>query len=162
MLKLTVLYLLTLTTQAFAPSKLTFAAVARTSLRDKVAPTTSSALFLSDTASDFLGDGESSADTQERIQALVDEHPVLLFMKGSKLFPQCGFSNNAVQILNSFGIDFHTVDVLADNSIREGVKVGPRMSVSGGLYANQGIKGQCSFSPHICVSTPRLPAFCIL
>ena len=154
MLKLTVLYLLALTTQAFAPSKLTFAAVARTSLRDKVA--------LADTASDFLGDGESSADTQERIQALVDEHPVLLFMKGSKLFPQCGFSNNAVQILNSFGIDFHTVDVLADNSIREGVKVGPRMSVSGGLYANQGIKGQCSVSPHICVSTPRLPAFCIL
>jgi len=44
-------------------------------------------------------------------------------MKGSKLFPQCGFSNTAVQILQSFNIDFHTVDVLADQSIREGVKV---------------------------------------
>jgi monothiol glutaredoxin len=65
---------------------------------------------------------ESPADTQERIQALVDNHPVLLFMKGSKLFPQCGFSNTAVQILDSFKIDFHAVDVLADEAIRQGVK----------------------------------------
>jgi len=43
-------------------------------------------------------------------------------MKGSKLFPQCGFSNTAVQILNSYGIPFETVDVLADESIRSGVK----------------------------------------
>jgi len=71
--------------------------------------------------SDFME--ESEEVTQERIQALVDNHPVLLFMKGSKLFPQCGFSNTAVQILNSFGIDFHTVDVLADANIRQGVKV---------------------------------------
>lgn len=69
---------------------------------------------------DFLQ--ESATDTQERIQALVDSHPVLLFMKGSKLFPQCGFSNTAVQILQTYGIDFHTVDVLSDQSIREGVK----------------------------------------
>ena len=48
-------------------------------------------------------------DTQERIQKLVDKNPVILFMKGSKLFPQCGFSNTAVQILTSFGIDFETV-----------------------------------------------------
>ena len=51
----------------------------------------------------------SPTDTQERIKTLVDDYPVLLFMKGSKLFPQCGFSNTAVQILTSFGIDFHTV-----------------------------------------------------
>jgi len=60
--------------------------------------------------------------TRERIQELVDDHPVLLFMKGSKLFPQCGFSNTATQILTSFGIDFHTVDVLSDEAIRQGVK----------------------------------------
>lgn len=65
---------------------------------------------------------ESPADTQERIQALVDNHSVLLFMKGSRLFPQCGFSNTAVQILESFKIDFHTVDVLADEAVRSGVK----------------------------------------
>jgi len=73
-------------------------------------------LFMSDFSQ------ETSAATRERIQTLVDENPVLLFMKGSKLFPQCGFSNTAVQILESFGIDFHTVDVLADESIRSGVK----------------------------------------
>lgn len=62
------------------------------------------------------------ADTKERIQALVDNHPILLFMKGSKLFPQCGFSNTATQILGSFNVDFHTVDVLSDENIRQGVK----------------------------------------
>mmetsp|Transcript_11917 Transcript_11917/g.25184 ORF Transcript_11917/g.25184 Transcript_11917/m.25184 type:complete len:161 (+) Transcript_11917:78-560(+) len=66
--------------------------------------------------------GLSSA-TQERIKKLVDETPVLLFMKGSKLFPQCGFSNTACQILQSYNIDFETVDVLADEEIRQGVKV---------------------------------------
>ena len=60
--------------------------------------------------------------TQSKIQGLVDGNPVLLFMKGSKLFPQCGFSNTAVQILNSYGINFETVDVLADDSIRQGIK----------------------------------------
>jgi monothiol glutaredoxin len=43
-------------------------------------------------------------------------------MKGSKLFPQCGFSNTATQILNSFNIPFHTVDVLSDEKIRQGIK----------------------------------------
>jgi len=42
---------------------------------------------------------ETATTTQARIQALVSEHPVLLFMKGNKMFPQCGFSNTAVQIL---------------------------------------------------------------
>ena len=70
-----------------------------------------------DSMLDFTPEG-----TQKRIQALVDAHPVLLFMKGSKIFPQCGFSNTAVQILQSFNIDFETVDVLADEMIRQGVK----------------------------------------
>ena len=74
-------------------------------------------LFMSD---DFIQ--ETPEATKERIEALVENHPVLLFMKGSKLFPQCGFSNTAVQILNSFNMDFHTVDVLSDEAIRSGVK----------------------------------------
>ena len=44
-------------------------------------------------------------------------------MKGSKLFPQCGFSNTATQILNSYNIEYHTVDVLSDENIRQGIKV---------------------------------------
>lgn len=65
---------------------------------------------------------ETSETTNERIQEMVDNHPVLLFMKGSKLFPQCGFSNTAVQILQSYDIDFHSIDVLSDEAIRSGVK----------------------------------------
>mmetsp|Transcript_9045 Transcript_9045/g.10470 ORF Transcript_9045/g.10470 Transcript_9045/m.10470 type:complete len:169 (-) Transcript_9045:158-664(-) len=77
-------------------------------------------LKLSSFDEDFLQD--SPDQTQLRIQDLVDENPVLLFMKGSKLFPQCGFSSTAVQILNTFGIDFQSVDVLADESVRQGIK----------------------------------------
>ena len=69
-----------------------------------------------------MSDEGISTPTQERIQGLVDDNPVLLFMKGSKLFPQCGFSNTATQILNSYNIDFESVDVLADEEIRQGVK----------------------------------------
>ena len=72
---------------------------------------------------DDTDDNISSNSINERIQNLVESHSVLLFMKGSKLFPQCGFSNTACQILNSYNIDFMTVDVLADEGIRQGVKV---------------------------------------
>ena len=61
--------------------------------------------------------------TQERIKALVTDHPVVLFMKGTKQFPQCGFSSRAVQILQAAGLkDFYTVNVLEDNDIRQGIK----------------------------------------
>eukprot|EP00534_Pseudo-nitzschia_fraudulenta_P001963 CAMPEP_0201116846 /NCGR_PEP_ID=MMETSP0850-20130426/1003_1 /ASSEMBLY_ACC=CAM_ASM_000622 /TAXON_ID=183588 /ORGANISM="Pseudo-nitzschia fraudulenta, Strain WWA7" /LENGTH=145 /DNA_ID=CAMNT_0047381031 /DNA_START=204 /DNA_END=641 /DNA_ORIENTATION=- len=65
---------------------------------------------------------ETPEDTKERIQALVDNNPVLLFMKGSQLFPQCGFSNTACQILQSYDLEFKSVDVLSDEAIRQGVK----------------------------------------
>mmetsp|Transcript_18909 Transcript_18909/g.24323 ORF Transcript_18909/g.24323 Transcript_18909/m.24323 type:complete len:161 (-) Transcript_18909:220-702(-) len=78
----------------------------------------SKTLFMSEQPE--LGSDET---TQERIQTLVDKSPVLLFMKGSKLFPQCGFSNTATQILNSFNLEYETVDVLSDEYIRAGVKI---------------------------------------
>jgi len=55
---------------------------------------------------DFLQ--ASPESTRQRLQDMVGDHPVLLFMKGSKVFPQCGFSSTAVQILNTFNLDFHT------------------------------------------------------
>ncbi|NDR75244.1 glutaredoxin family protein, partial [Klebsiella pneumoniae] len=61
-------------------------------------------------------------DTQARIKALVDSNTVLLFMKGSPLFPQCGFSSRAVAILNHLGAEFESVDVLQDQGIRQGIK----------------------------------------
>ena len=63
-----------------------------------------------------------SDDVQGRIQGLVDANDVLLFMKGSPLFPQCGFSSRAVAILNHLGVEFESVDVLQDQGIRQGIK----------------------------------------
>ena len=60
--------------------------------------------------------------TKDKIQKLIDSSPVMVFMKGTKLMPQCGFSNNVVQILNALGIEFTTYDVLSDIEIREGIK----------------------------------------
>ena len=59
---------------------------------------------------------------KDKIQKLIDSHPVMVFMKGNKLMPQCGFSNNVVQILNSLGIEYSTFDVLSDFEVREGIK----------------------------------------
>jgi monothiol glutaredoxin len=62
------------------------------------------------------------SDTNERISKIVNEHDVVLFMKGTPLFPQCGFSSRAVAILEHCGVDFDSVDVLQDMEIRQGIK----------------------------------------
>ena len=62
------------------------------------------------------------SDAKERIDALVKANDVVLFMKGSALFPQCGFSSRAVAILDHLGVPFETVDVLQDGEIRQGIK----------------------------------------
>lgn len=61
-------------------------------------------------------------EVKERIEKLVNENKIMVFMKGSKLMPQCGFSNNVVQILNTLGVPYETVDILADQEIRQGIK----------------------------------------
>ena len=61
-------------------------------------------------------------EVKERIDNLVKQNKILVFMKGNKLMPQCGFSNNVVQILNTLGVPYETVDVLADSEIRQGIK----------------------------------------
>jgi monothiol glutaredoxin len=62
------------------------------------------------------------SDTQARIADLVGKSDVLLFMKGTPLFPQCGFSSRAVAILNHCNVEFDSVDVLQDQEIRNGIK----------------------------------------
>lgn len=61
-------------------------------------------------------------EAHDRIDTLVKQNKVLVFMKGNKLMPQCGFSNNVVQILNTLGVPYATVDVLEDPEIRQGIK----------------------------------------
>lgn len=64
-----------------------------------------------------------SRDINAEIQKTVQDNPVLLFMKGTATFPMCGFSAAAVQVLESIGTQFKTVNVLEDQEIREGIKV---------------------------------------
>lgn len=61
-------------------------------------------------------------DAQSRIAEIVGKSDVVLFMKGSPLFPQCGFSSRAVSILNHLGVEFDSIDVLQDQGVRQGIK----------------------------------------
>jgi len=61
-------------------------------------------------------------EVKERIEKLINDNKIMVFMKGNKLMPQCGFSNNVVQILNVLGVPFETFDVLSDYEIRQGIK----------------------------------------
>ena len=62
------------------------------------------------------------SDTNERISQIVANNDVVLFMKGTPLFPQCGFSSRAVAILDHCGVAYEPVDVLQDMDIRQGIK----------------------------------------
>jgi monothiol glutaredoxin len=61
-------------------------------------------------------------DVENRIKELLESNKIMIFMKGTKLMPQCGFSNNVVQIFNILGVPFETYDILADSEIRQGIK----------------------------------------
>ena len=62
------------------------------------------------------------SDVHARIADLVNTNDVVLFMKGTPLFPQCGFSSRAVAILEHIGVPYETVDVLQDQDVRQGIK----------------------------------------
>ena len=62
-------------------------------------------------------------DVQQRIKQQVETHPVVLFMKGTPQLPQCGFSASVVEVLNACGVkELHTINVLEDAEIRQGIK----------------------------------------
>jgi monothiol glutaredoxin len=76
-------------------------------------------------------------DTQQRIKDQVTGHPVVLYMKGTPQFPQCGFSSLAVQVLNACGVqDFFSVNVLAEPEIRQGIKQYANWPTIPQLYVN--------------------------
>jgi monothiol glutaredoxin len=62
------------------------------------------------------------SDANSRIADIVKSHDIVLFMKGTALFPQCGFSSRAIAILDRLGAAYETVDVLQDPEIRQGIK----------------------------------------
>ena len=76
-------------------------------------------------------------DTKQRIHETVTSHPVVLYMKGTPDFPQCGFSANAVQLLATCGAQsLHTVNVLEDPEVRQGIKEYANWPTIPQLYVN--------------------------
>ena len=79
----------------------------------------------------------------DRIQQEVDDNPVVLYMKGTPVFPQCGFSATVVQILTEVGIKFKGVDVLMDPSLRDGIKQFSNWPTIPQLYVKGEFAGGC-------------------
>lgn len=85
------------------------------------------------------------ADTNisERIKQDITANPVLLYMKGTPVFPQCGFSAAVVQILTTLGVKFKGIDVLADPEIRDGIKTFSQWPTIPQLYVKGEFVGGC-------------------
>jgi monothiol glutaredoxin len=82
-------------------------------------------------------------DVSERIRHEVSDNPVVLYMKGTPVFPQCGFSAAVVQILSHLGVKFKGIDVLADPEIRQGIKEFSNWPTIPQLYVNGEFIGGC-------------------
>jgi monothiol glutaredoxin len=79
----------------------------------------------------------------DRIQSEISEHPVMLYMKGTAMFPQCGFSARVVQILTHLGVPFDTANVLEDDELREGIKQFSNWPTIPQLYVKGEFVGGC-------------------
>ncbi|TRO89002.1 Grx4 family monothiol glutaredoxin [Glycocaulis profundi] len=64
----------------------------------------------------------SDAAVQDDIRSTVQSHDVVLFMKGTPVFPQCGFSSVVARVLDHLGVSYHSVNVLEDDAVRQGIK----------------------------------------
>lgn len=88
-----------------------------------------------------------SEDIKNKIGSQIEQNKVILYMKGTKDMPQCGFSARVVQILNSHGVDYEAVDVLEDPEIRQGIKEYSNWPTIPQLYVGGQFVGGCD----ICV-----------
>jgi monothiol glutaredoxin len=79
----------------------------------------------------------------DRIKTEITENPVMLYMKGSAMFPQCGFSARVVQILSHLGVPFQTANVLEDPALRDGIKQFSNWPTIPQLYVNGEFVGGC-------------------
>ena len=82
-------------------------------------------------------------ELKNKIQNIVDDNEVLLFMKGTPSMPQCGFSAAVVGVLNHMGITFESVNVLQDQDIREGIKTFSDWPTIPQLYVKKEFVGGC-------------------
>ncbi|MEM8727559.1 MAG: Grx4 family monothiol glutaredoxin [Chlamydiota bacterium] len=80
---------------------------------------------------------------QEKIQKELENHPIILFMKGSKPIPLCGFSARVVDVLNRYGVEYETRDVLKDDALRSAIKEFSNWSTLPQLYVRGKFVGGC-------------------
>lgn len=92
------------------------------------------------------------SDTTDRIQGLIDQNTVVLFMKGTKEMPQCGFSSRVAGVLNYMGVDFADVNVLADDAIRQGIKDFSDWPTIPQLYVKGEFVGGCDIVTEMTLS----------
>ena len=88
----------------------------------------------------------------EQIQATVDANDVVLFMKGTKMMPQCGFSSKVAGILNYLGVEYQDVNVLADAEIRQGIKDFSDWPTIPQLYVKGEFIGGCDIAIEMALS----------
>ncbi len=79
----------------------------------------------------------------DRIQGEVDADPVVLYMKGTPVFPQCGFSAQVIQVLSLLGVKFKAYDVLSDDDLRQGIKAFSNWPTIPQLYVKGELVGGC-------------------
>ena len=84
-----------------------------------------------------------STTVSERIQNDITSNPVMLYMKGTPMFPQCGFSARVVQILSHMNVPFHSADVLEDPGLRDGIKQFSNWPTIPQLYVHGEFVGGC-------------------
>jgi len=85
----------------------------------------------------------ADATVTDRIKQDITDHPVVLFMKGTPVFPQCGFSAAVVQILTQLGVKFKGIDVLTDPAVRQGIKEFSSWPTIPQLYVKGEFVGGC-------------------
>jgi len=85
----------------------------------------------------------TDSPVSQRIQQEIDANEIVLFMKGSPVFPQCGFSAAVVQVLSELGVKFKGIDVLQDPSLREGIKQFSNWPTIPQLYVKGEFVGGC-------------------
>ena len=91
-------------------------------------------------------------DTRDRIQTMIDDNPVVLFMKGTKDMPQCGFSSRVAGVLNYMGVAYSDVNVLADDGIRQGIKDFSDWPTIPQLYVKGEFVGGCDIVTEMTLS----------
>ena len=89
---------------------------------------------------------------QDKIKATVDGNDVVLFMKGTKMMPQCGFSSKVAGVLNYMGVEFADVNVLADADIRQGIKDFSDWPTIPQLYVKGEFVGGCDIITEMTLS----------